>query len=85
MTAQGDLERADPGPSMGMYLISFYQSSTDLERCTDIQRDEQVPGKTRQDAKTTAGEHSAIVAAWMQRLQTLTLIVSHCSVTLVST
>lgn len=58
MTAQGDIERADPraGPSI------------------DCQRDEQVRGKTKTDAKTTAGEHSAIVAAWMQRLQTLTLI-----------
>jgi hypothetical protein len=49
----------------------------DLERAgpsIDGQRDEQVSGKARKDAKTTAGEHSPIVAAWMQRLQTLTLI-----------
>lgn len=56
MTAQADLERADPGPSF------------------DGQRDEQVRSKTKTDATTTAGEHSTMVAAWMQRLQTLTLI-----------
>lgn len=56
MTAQADLERADPGPSF------------------DGQRDKEVRGKTKTDTKTTAGEHSAMVAAWMHRLQTLTLI-----------
>ncbi|KAG1860286.1 hypothetical protein DFJ58DRAFT_726076 [Suillus subalutaceus] len=55
MTTQGDLERADPGPSV------------------DGQRDEQV-GKTQKDTNTTTEEDSALVAAWMQRLQTLTLI-----------
>ncbi|KAG1879785.1 hypothetical protein F4604DRAFT_1751410 [Suillus subluteus] len=54
MTTQGDLEQADPGPSVGG------------------QRDEQ--GKTQKDTNTTTEEDSALVAAWMQRLQTLTLI-----------
>ncbi|KAG1817990.1 uncharacterized protein BJ212DRAFT_1348100 [Suillus subaureus] len=56
MSTQGDLERADPGPSF------------------DGQRDEQVREKTQKDAKKTTGEDSALVAAWMHRLQTLTLI-----------
>ncbi|KAG1879753.1 hypothetical protein F4604DRAFT_1751378 [Suillus subluteus] len=50
----------------------------DLERADpgpnfDGQRDEQV-SKTQKDKKTTTGEDSALVAAWMHRLQTLTLI-----------
>lgn len=55
-------------------------TQADLERAdpgpsTDGQRAEQVCGKTQKDAKTTStGENSALVAAWMQRLQTLTLI-----------
>ncbi|KAG2074798.1 hypothetical protein BDR04DRAFT_1092347 [Suillus decipiens] len=57
MTTQGDLERADPGPSF------------------DSQRDEKVPRKTHKNAvDTTTAEHSALVSAWMQRLQTLTVI-----------
>ncbi|KAG2753993.1 hypothetical protein P692DRAFT_20845413 [Suillus brevipes Sb2] len=56
MTAQADLERADPGPSF------------------DGQRDEHVRSNTKKDANTTTGEHSTMVAAWMHRLQTLTLI-----------
>ncbi|KAG1817987.1 uncharacterized protein BJ212DRAFT_1348088 [Suillus subaureus] len=51
----------------------------DLERADpgpsfDGQRDEQVRGKTQKDAQTTTGDDSALVAAWMQRLQTLTVI-----------
>ncbi|KAG2153364.1 hypothetical protein DEU56DRAFT_751944 [Suillus clintonianus] len=52
----------------------------DLERADpgssmDVQRDEQVRGKTEKDAKKpTTGDHSSLVAAWMQRLQTLTVI-----------
>jgi hypothetical protein len=84
MTAQADLERADPGPSFGVYLISFYQPSRNFEKCTDGQRDEHVRSNTKKDANTTTGEHSVMVAAWMHRLQTLTLIVSHCSVTLLT-
>ncbi|KAG1742524.1 hypothetical protein EDB19DRAFT_1701605 [Suillus lakei] len=56
MSTQGDLERADPGPSI------------------DGKRDEQVRGTTHKDAKTSTGDHSPLVAAWMQRIQTVTLI-----------
>ncbi|KAG1851299.1 hypothetical protein DFJ58DRAFT_426052 [Suillus subalutaceus] len=50
----------------------------DLERADpgpnfDGQRDEQV-GKTQKDAKKITKEESALVAAWMHRIQTLTLI-----------
>ncbi|KAG1879746.1 hypothetical protein F4604DRAFT_1751350 [Suillus subluteus] len=50
----------------------------DLERADprpnfDGQRDEQV-GKTQKDAKKTTKEESALVTAWMHRIQTLTLI-----------
>lgn len=56
MTTQGDLEQANPGPSV------------------DGPRDKRVRSKTQKDAQTTTGDDSALVAAWMQRLQTLTLI-----------
>lgn len=51
----------------------------DLERAEagpsfDAQRDEQVRGKVQKDVQTPTGDDSAIVAAWMQRIQTLTLI-----------
>ncbi|KAG2347560.1 hypothetical protein BDR05DRAFT_668912 [Suillus weaverae] len=54
-------------------------TQADLERAdpgpsTDGQPAEKVSGKTPKDAKTTTAENSALVAAWMQRLQTLTLI-----------
>ncbi|KAG2142247.1 uncharacterized protein EDB93DRAFT_1293186 [Suillus bovinus] len=63
MSTQRDLERADPGPS---FEIS--------RNATDGQRDEQVHNMTQKDAQTTAGDDSALIAAWMQRLQTLTVI-----------
>ncbi|KAG2074794.1 hypothetical protein BDR04DRAFT_1092340 [Suillus decipiens] len=58
MATQGDLEQAGPGPTI------------------DDQRDKQVPSKTQNDAvgATTAEQSSALVAAWMQRLQILTVI-----------
>ncbi|KAG0693948.1 hypothetical protein DFH29DRAFT_1006764 [Suillus ampliporus] len=55
MSDQGDLKRADPGPS--------------------IQRAD--GGATQKDTKsatTTTEEHTTLVAAWMQRIQVLTLI-----------
>ncbi|KAG1742523.1 hypothetical protein EDB19DRAFT_1701595 [Suillus lakei] len=67
----GDLERAEPGPST--------QHADD-----DGQREEQVRVMTGNDSKNitaTPGDNSALVAAWMQRLQILTLIVGHCSTT----
>lgn len=60
----GDLERAEPGPST--------QHADD-----DSQREEQARVKTENDSKnvtTTPGDSSGLVAAWMQRLQVLTLI-----------
>ncbi|KAG1738240.1 hypothetical protein EDB19DRAFT_1714668 [Suillus lakei] len=56
MSTQGDLGRADPGPSI------------------DSQRDKQVRSTIQKDAKTSTGDHSALVAAWMQRIQTVTVI-----------
>ncbi|KAG2109367.1 uncharacterized protein F5147DRAFT_156054 [Suillus discolor] len=51
----------------------------DLERAEagpsfDAQRDEQVRGKVQKDVQTPTEDDSTIVAAWMQRIQTLTLI-----------
>ncbi|KAG0703311.1 hypothetical protein DFH29DRAFT_449289 [Suillus ampliporus] len=59
-----DLERAEPGPSI--------QRAHD-----DGQRNERVCAMIRDESKNvtvTAGDNSAFVAAWMQRLQMLTLI-----------
>ncbi|KIK43982.1 hypothetical protein CY34DRAFT_803217 [Suillus luteus UH-Slu-Lm8-n1] len=60
----GDLERAEPGPSA---------QHADVDR----QREKQARVMTGNDSKnvtTTTGDNSGLAAAWMQRLQVLTLI-----------
>jgi hypothetical protein len=54
---------------------------------TDGQREEQarmMAGNVSKNVTTTPGDSSGLVAAWMQRLQVLTLIVCHCSLTVIT-
>ncbi|KAG1747529.1 hypothetical protein EDD22DRAFT_272573 [Suillus occidentalis] len=55
----GDLERAEPGPSA---------------QHADVEQARVVTGNDSKNVTTTTGDNSGLVAAWMQRLQVLTLI-----------
>lgn len=68
-----DLERA--GPSIGMHP-TFY-SAQFLRNGTDTQRDDQVRARGAENTPTTTADDSALIDAWMKRLQMLTLVVSH--------